>query len=63
MIEYLKFYENVRFGFHKYFIFKISLMLISIFSCDNNSRTISKWPLSTAKNNAISLNVQIKFYK
>ena len=39
------------------------LMLISIFSCDNNSRTISKWPLSTAKINAVLLNVQIKHHK
>ena len=39
------------------------LMLISIFSCDNNSRTISKHPILDAKINAVLLNVQIKFHK
>ena len=39
------------------------VMLISIFSCDINSRTISKLPLSIALINGASLNIQIKFHK
>ena len=38
-------------------------MLISIPSCDINSRTISKWPLYVAEINAVLLNAQIKFHK
>ena len=63
MIEYLKYHENIRFEHREYFIIQILLTLISIFSCDNNSRAISKWPLHAAKINAVSLNVQIKFHK
>ena len=39
------------------------LMLISIFVCDNNSRTISIWSHSAASINAVKLNIQFKFHK
>ena len=58
-----KYHEKDRFGHYEYFVIQMFLMLISIFSCDNNSRTISICPLSDAKINAILLNVQIKFHK
>lgn len=46
-----------------YFKIKMSLMLTSIPSCDNNSRTISKKPLFAAQNKAVSLKIGIKFHK
>ena len=58
-----KFHENIRYEHYEYFILKMFLMLISIFSCDINTRTISKWPFSDAKINAVLLNIQIKFHK
>ena len=58
-----KYNEKVRFGQNEYLLAQISLRLISIPSCDINSRTISKWPLYAAIINAVELNAQKKFHK
>ena len=59
----LKYHEKDKLRHYEYLRIRMFLMLISIFPFDNNSRTISKYPLSDAKINAVLLNVHIKFHK
>ena len=51
--------KKVRFKFHEFFWVQMSLQLMLILSCDNNSLTIAKWPSFAAKINGVQLNVRL----
>lgn len=61
--QYFELYKKNIFEHHERFFIQIFLILISILGCDNNSRTVSKWPVFAAFINAVLFNKQFKFHE